>query len=562
MTRPDRDSEVIRRNNALARLQSTRILLAGLAPDAERALAAKLPTNLTAVVTDPNVAPLGAGRSIAGKAPLVWGREYIGLGMLTALYARRPIEFTDHTTPPDLVPGKSGHLVVCERGELLSEVIAANYAFSLNAGLYLIDPTDEAERAELLEAYYSIDAPGRSPGDTRAWLKRRLRQMCGDLRIPPNGSVTFITRELPFGAAFPEVPSTHLFQYPDLGIAIVNGFTAEQPGSRGTNVAALVDPGKVRAPEIEAAAKLLPERRMFVRGYSRDGATVRAITELVELFPYDLLIFATHCGDASGYRWTYEFRDSEGYDRVLVVDIAIGLGATDDPDVVSLTEFLRYHSLDGVDWTDPEAKRGMHVGTALSDFHAALQEDRLKPIRREDIPRVPGSAAMAMADNNLVMVSPSLAASGSPIVVNNACVSWHQLAGRFTFANARAYVGTLYPVSDAEAEAVMVQLLSKQFGKALPHALWSAQNAIYGAGGDRRPYVVTGVYPQRLRATREDVPAHILNRLLHEWRERVPEQRGRPPASDWKARRAADAVAYYRREATAFRDKWFRKRKR
>jgi hypothetical protein len=33
------------------------------------------------------------------------------------------------------------------------------------------------------------------------------------------------------------------------------------------------------------------------------------------------------------------------------------------------------------------------------------------------------------------------------------------------FANARAYVGTLYQVSNVEAEAVAVALLGKHFGK-------------------------------------------------------------------------------------------------
>ena len=47
---------------------------------------------------------------------------------------------------------------------------------------------------------------------------------------------------------------------------------------------------------------------------------------MMELFPHDLLLIATHCGDVRGYRWMYEFKDSEGYDRELVVDIALGAG--------------------------------------------------------------------------------------------------------------------------------------------------------------------------------------------------------------------------------------------
>ncbi len=219
---------------------------------------------------------------------------------------------------------------------------------------------------------------------------------------------------------------------------MINGFAAEQPGTRGTNVAVLVNPQKVHAPEIDAARKLLPERRIFLRGYEGGGATVRAVTEMVDLFPYDLLLFATHCGDASGYRWTYEYRDSEDIDRTLVVDIAIGVGQTDDEDMLRVMQFNRFHSLDGVDWNDPVAKADLYVGTAILDYVERTRDKELEPVHKETIGRVLGSAAMAMADNNYLPMPRALACEGSPIIINNACVSWHELAGRFLFSDARA----------------------------------------------------------------------------------------------------------------------------
>src|SRR5262245_6867140 len=55
---------------------------------------------------------------------------------------------------------------------------------------------------------------------------------------------------------------------------------------------------------------------------------------MLEHFPFDLLIIATHCGDSSSYRWIYQFTDSEGRPRTCVVDIAIGVARTDDPDML------------------------------------------------------------------------------------------------------------------------------------------------------------------------------------------------------------------------------------
>ena len=218
---------------------------------------------------------------------------------------------------------------------------------------------------------------------------------------------------------------------------------------------------------------------------------------------------------------------------------------------------MRFHSLDGVDWSDPVAKKDLYVGMAIRDFMDRL--DQLEPVHKDTVRRVIGSAAMAMADNNYLALPRSLASEGSPIIINNACVSWHELASRFTFSNARAYIGTLYEVSDLEAEQVVVRLLDKFYGKALPHAVWSAQNAIYGADSNRRPYVVTGVYPQRLRTTKEDVPRWIMSRLKRAglgWKKRLESV----PADDARMRNMIESfVAHVEMEIGSLSRNWFDK---
>jgi hypothetical protein len=95
---------------------------------------------------------------------------------------------------------------------------------------------------------------------------------------------------------------------------------------------------------------LFAERRVFIRIYQDRAANVRHVSEMIDHYPYDLLLIATHCGDSSGYK------DSEGLDRTFVVDIVIGLAHTDDPEVLSVTQFMRYILVDGVDWNDPQEK--------------------------------------------------------------------------------------------------------------------------------------------------------------------------------------------------------------
>jgi len=297
---------------------------------------------------------------------------------------------------------------------------------------------------------------------------------------------------------------------------------AEQPESPGIGMAVLVDPQTTDAPEIAAARKLLPARRISLRGYQGRGATVRSIAQMIEYFPYDLLMLATHCGDASGYRWTYQFADSEKIERTLVVDIAIGVAATKQPDMLDVTQFLHFVSLDGVDWHDPKKSEKVHIGSAIRDFtEKTTPPADMQPVRKDTVERVLWSAALKMSDGNYIMLPRAVASGGTPIVINNACASWHRLAKNFMFCNARAYIGTLFMVTTTEAHEVTVKLLDKHFGKPLPTALWAAQREVYG-DNLRRPYVITGIYPQRLRHSRRDQVRMIVERLsaaLAEWRD-------------------------------------------
>lgn len=273
------------------------------------------------------------------------------------------------------VPPKSDHVVVCEEGEDLSQVIAANYAFALRAGLYLVPGADDEAAEELLEAFYRLHDAETAPAEALATLKAQLRERCGSIPIPPCGSLTFVTHKLPYGFAFPEAPSTHLFSYPELGIAVINGLAAEQPKTRGTAVAVVVSPDTTPAPEIDAAETLLPEHGAYLRAYRGPAANVLAVTEMIELFPYDFLMIATHCGDTPGYRWTYEFIDSEGIKRTLIIDNAVGFAPSREDEMVSVTQFMRFVSLDGVDWHDPQKSEKLYVGQAILDFMDRTRTD-------------------------------------------------------------------------------------------------------------------------------------------------------------------------------------------
>lgn len=135
------------------------------------------------------------------------GEDCIGIGLLKALREQRSIVFTNEASPVEAVASKSGHLVVCEQGKPLAEVIAANYAYALRTGLCLIPDIDQELADRLLEDFYSLyDNQSVSPGAALRNLRERFRALTGKLPVPEGGSVTFITGGLPLGFSVPRRP--------------------------------------------------------------------------------------------------------------------------------------------------------------------------------------------------------------------------------------------------------------------------------------------------------------------------------------------------------------------
>jgi hypothetical protein len=515
MQRPDSDHEIVRRNNVAAKLLPEYIILIGLSDLANQELANRfnsIPTYTISSFEDFSRLPIF--RAKPEKNRIVCNPNNLGRGLLQALKTSSELHFEDFPNEDIFTVQECEHLVVCEDDEPLAQVIAANYAFSIGADLRIIPAFPKKNARSILERLYGIyEKRDSSVTEELAVLRRKIRDNVDIDGIEKYSFVTFLTKEIPYGFSFSELPTTHLFTYPDLGIAVFNGFFEEQKGKNGIRVAVLIDSGEVEANEMPPVISSLKSRAVFIRVAQSSGATVAHVSNLIELYPYDLLLVSSHCGDDSGWRFTYEYIDSENIPRRLVVDVAVSISGVEIDGKYEVLQYMRYVSLDGVDWDNEEEKEKLYVGTAIHDFTKRHEADSdFLPVEREVLKRVFDSSALKMNDGSYLVALGSMACNKSPIVFNNACCSWHNLAGRFTFAGARAYIGALIDVSDAEAQAVATEIFGAQFGKPLGVALWQAQNRVYGRE-DRHPYILVGPHFQRLRTTRDHTPGYILDEL-------------------------------------------------
>ena len=493
MSRPDADNEIVRRRNAIVMTGARQVLMGGIPSSA---VAGIRPGWRNCTVSDEYCEHLQALRGSVKRprGTLRWGPDNFGIGIYQARLERQEFQPNLNTSPSVSVVEAGTHLLVaCERGDSLAEVVASNLAFACGASFAVFPELAEGDCENWLEEMYALGEGGDLTGRFSD-LKHRARAHLGQFAFARYKMVLFVTAGFPWGVAVPEVATTHMYRYPDFGRAVIEGLWASQAADRSARTALLIDPQTVEGSEIPIINQSLLKNGTLTRVVRGPAATQTRIQFLLDLLPHDIIVLSSHAGDAPGERITYQYPEADGRQRRLVVDRVLGIGHDAFDDKFMVTEYHRFHSIDGVDWRDKAGKAALSVGTALTTWSAMKgaidRQDYI--VAQQPIPRVTGSMAIELHDGIWLYASHGFAPGAAPLFVNNSCWSWHKLSLRTTFAGARGYLGSLFPITDAEAQEVGRALFGKYIGQELPRALWLAQRNIYGLTA-RWPYVLVGL---------------------------------------------------------------------
>lgn len=494
MTRPDHASEVVRRRNALVQTGARQVVIGKLPTGAAAAVGHRWRHCASADDVD-TVAAILRGLVRRPERRLDWGSDNLGIGLYKARMANCELAINQAASPVDSLVLAGRHLLVaCERGEVLSEVIASNIAFAFGASYATFAGISEQTRDDWIEELYALGESREVQSEFQE-LVARARAHLGEFDFTPFRMVLWITSGFPWGIATPEVPTTHMRNYPDFGRAVVEGMWTSQSAERTSRTALLIDPGTVSSSEIPAVNRALLRNGTLTHMCVGRSASVRRVQQVTDLLPHDIIILSSHAGDAPGERLTYEFPDAENRLRRLVVDEAVGFGYDAREGKFQVTQYNRFHSLDGIDWRDKAGKTALPVGSAMTTWAAAGDTIEWRAnhiVHRESISRVIGSMGIQLNDGTWFFISHGFTPGAAPLIINNSCWSWHDIAERATFAGARGYVGCLVPILGPEAQGIAEAMFGRYLGLPLPLALWSAQRDVYG-NSMRRPYVMVGL---------------------------------------------------------------------
>lgn len=486
--RPDASNEAIRRLNLLAQLHPKRIIFGNLSTEEKLSLVggiplAKIDNVETAEELDALIKAISGELDIKGV--IECREDQVVLGLLLAKYEKKFIEIKSDAPDVDEKAIKSyssgDHLVVLDDLSGINQVIAANYAFMLNGRIKILPNSPEEENLSAFEDIMDRD----NPNDTRRGKRAERSLMSQQYKLDKKISigeieekfVTFITSGFPYGYFFPEVPSTHLFSNPDLGLSVLKGLMAAY---RPTNTALTIDPGHFKNSEIQEVNNALAKLGTHVKTLIDSEATVYKLGISIETYPYDLLFICSHAGQTDGQEFTIEISDNEGKPHTLVVEVADGFGltgeGTGDSSIVEVKSHYGFVSMDGYDWSNPDRPKTKGV---VENFMNNTDRSKWKIISRRDVPVVKRAVVLEMKDGNFIPMMHNLAGHESPLVFNNACITFNEFSERFIFAGAVAYIGTLVNISTKYAiEFAKIFFNSLDPSKPIPIHLWETQKKL------------------------------------------------------------------------------------
>jgi len=248
-------------------------------------------------------------------------------------------------------------------------------------------------------------------------------------------------------------------------------------------------------------------KRYYLRPLVAQNASLAAFDFHAQYFPYDLLHICSHGGEVDGYKMSEHFTDRDGKTHIVEFEEVIGVTpAPDKPGMVAVHRKIFPRKLDGLGWMSPELKKhGLPSHLSLEMWKCMLESKG----RRRPKGRVAMSCAIACADTIHQGQFHALASYSSPIIFNNTCWSWSEVAAFFLACGARAYVGTLWAIDNDAAVTAARTFYENLFSGTVLSAFHKAARAI-----DQTPskgiYVYWGLHFTSLP------PAHSLQRAVNE----------------------------------------------
>ena len=488
VSRPDAEHEVIRRNNLLAVIPHEHLLIAGCNEKSYELMTKGFPRKYKEKVIE-----------IKNEENI---REMLKPILKYSNKNKIKMPYIEHDELKNL--STSEQIAVIENSNSIGEVIAENFCIANGYKILKIEDASEElvnECEELLRDWNCSDS-GLLQDEAGEKLFKLLRSRTGDLEQKKFYRIVFFTRGIPYGILPFKSPVAHFFLERDLGIQILRGYIRHVEKNPGIALALICDPGRIPDSESTRVKEILMKNGVESVNLIGKKATSYRFMHLIERYPYDFAMISSHAGEVDGRRITEEFTSSKGTEYKVVYDLYASLAPVPGDDRVIVQEMTVPISINDIPWSNKK-KIKENKDLAAFDLLEFISQDRRKR-KLQKIEHRKGikfSNALQFYKLPWIPVFHTLGETRFPIVFNNACSSWIQMANKFIFGGGLVYIGTTKDIITTLASSCgsrFIELAIKR--RSMLYALYQAQEPYIGQLG-YSPYLYFGHPDASLRPT-------------------------------------------------------------
>ncbi|MFY1047512.1 hypothetical protein [Chryseobacterium sp. GP-SGM7] len=401
-------------------------------------------------------------------------------------------------------------LIVVENHFDVSGILAVNYASSIGANVKIIDaPKIEQNEVNQYIEKWKLENNQNSIED----LKKIIISGISDINLD-YPFITFFTVGIPYSLIFDNiVPISHVHLYLDPDFFIFNNIYFEENEKLYSSL--VFSPKLFSNEETQYVIQNFEKANYLVFDLLDEEATSANIDYAVQTLPFSVLHFCSHGGPVKGARLKKYFTDRDGNKHIVEYDEVLSVMPEKGKELIKV--MLKYlpRKFNNRIWRSKELKDLNYPHYVFSDMLEAISnsEDR-KFISKTIIKNIPNSCAIICKNFHYQAMFSTFCDNHSPLIYNNTCWSNSDIKTNFIANGARAYIGTLWNISNYSARESAKIFYSNLFKKTFLENHYFIQNSITEYF-DKNVYILWGLHFSTLSEgiNQQDSKIEILIRL-------------------------------------------------
>lgn len=412
------------------------------------------------------------------------------IGLFTAQKNNQIIQIDEYADELVVEAEQHNGIVIIENENYIGPVIAVNYASSIKANIYIVHSLEEDE-----ELIIQNDIEQWRKGNQASYqqIEEMVKTRLKDLVIKDFAFATFFTGGLPYSLILKNcIPCSyvHISFRPDF--FIINNLLFEGKNKFGGGI--VFSPQFFEDEETKTVSSILKTKNYFIKDLIAENATVANLSMNLQEFPYDIFHICSHGGEIHGYEIKEKFVDRYGNQHTIECDHVFSFSPSSKAGFVTVQHKVFPKKINGFIWKSLELKKqNYHKHVFVDMLNATITRNKNDKWDLSCKKVISNSCHIQCSDSSYQGMVQEVAMHSSPIIFNNTCWSWYQIAEHFLLSGVRGYIGTIWDVDSNAAVDFSKEFYQKLFSDTILNSFYSSLRSLTNSKSENI-YVFWGLH--------------------------------------------------------------------